>query len=896
MARLSTPHEMIESLPPTVVDLAEAVSLAIRIEPQLLRRVRLELLPELDASAEADLWFSDLVEVRAYSGIVFEHNISDILRQRLAQRPKFLEAAWRLVERSHLSHSPAILAEERLAYLALAGKQDEMRALLQTLVATLVSPRGQDIAAWVARAYSRLPAQVKSVEEAQMLALGASLRLSNGDFMPRQETLLDHAKDWADWLSPKSFESLSFGITLLEDGVEFGPVGRPKSHRIEIPKTSPPLVELSWHDGAIRRVELLPLRPQGIESIEFGPAVREVQVRTLLGQCYRLSTAHPERVQRLQKVKAPRVSITYDVEVGDQIEMKELPFVVGVLANLQGGPATAMDRPSLRKFLDIDGDNFDQVMAQICPTLRVAVIGSLRDSKQERLIELVFREMNDFAPSAIIRQVPWLRGLLEIREEAVDLLEQAAKAPDSERFAGKLAEYKESRYKLGLNEENLGMAGLSTGDIEEAVEKNIAAIDAELTDELRRILHHPSFQNLEARWRGLAHLVFQTECSERLRIKVLNMSKQELYVDMQDSSVETSSLFRLIYEEQFGVFGGAPFSVLVGDYEFDRSEDDVELLERIGQVAAVAQAPFLAGVSPELFNVSDFRILSQTRDIARVFHAPEYSRWKEFRNSDSSLYVGLTLNHMLLRSPYAEETHSFDEFRFDEGVNGKDTSKYLWGNPAYALAARMTEAFSRYSWCACIRGIEGGGLVEGLPIHRFRTDEGEMDLRGPTEVAITDRREKELADQGFIPLVPCKGKDYAAFFSVQTCHVLKIYDTAEANENASVAVQLPYIMALCRFAQYMIAMMRDKIGSSMSQAQCERYLNQWVSSYVVADDNASAYVKAERPLREARVEVLESETSPGRLRAVAYLRPHFQLDELTISLRIVFALPGSVSS
>jgi type VI secretion system protein ImpC len=330
---------------------------------------------------------------------------------------------------------------------------------------------------------------------------------------------------------------------------------------------------------------------------------------------------------------------------------------------------------------------------------------------------------------------------------------------------------------------------------------------------------------------------------------------------------------------------------MVGDYEFGRSGEDVELLERVSQVASAAHAPFLSAASPELLNLSEYQQMTGIRDISKVFDSTEYAKWKSFRASDDSRYVALTLPHVLMREPYGKETRQIDEFAFEEGVDGKDHSKYLWGNAAYALAARLTQSFAKYGWTAAIRGVEGGGLVEGLATHNFRTDEGDVALKCPTEVSITDRREKELADQGLVPLVHCKGTDYAAFFSVQTANKPKAYDKPEANANARLSAQLPYMLAMSRFAHYLKAMMRDKLGSTMSRVQAEQYLNQWIANYVVMDDNASATSKAEKPLREARIEVVEVAGKPGALRAVAFLRPHFQLDELTVSLRLVADLP-----
>ncbi len=433
-----------------------------------------------------------------------------------------------------------------------------------------------------------------------------------------------------------------------------------------------------------------------------------------------------------------------------------------------------------------------------------------------------------------------------------------------------------------------------TRDAEASIQARIAQIDRLISLQLNEVMHHPTFQKLESTWRGIKYVLDQSETGEMLKIKVLNVSKKELLKDLQRApEFDQSALWKKVYEEEFGVFGGAPFSSLLGDYEFGRGPEDMELLERVSQVASAAHAPFLSAAGSDLLNLSSYTQLGAPRDIAKIFDSTEYVKWKSFRQSDDSRYVALTLPHILTRLPYGKDTKPLEAFDYEESVDGSDHSKYLWSNAAYALAARLTNSFAKYGWCAAIRGVEGGGLVEGLPAHTFRTDEGDVALKCPTEVAVTDRREKELADQGLVPLVHCKGTDYAAFFSVQTTNRPKVYDKEAANANARLSAQLPYILAMSRFAHYLKAIMRDKIGSFMSRQDCEKFLNQWISGYVCADDNASQAAKAKLPLREASIEVSEIPGKPGAYRAVAFLKPHFQLDELSISLRLVAELPQS---
>ncbi|MBM3794514.1 MAG: type VI secretion system contractile sheath large subunit [Acidobacteria bacterium] len=429
-------------------------------------------------------------------------------------------------------------------------------------------------------------------------------------------------------------------------------------------------------------------------------------------------------------------------------------------------------------------------------------------------------------------------------------------------------------------------------DTEAMINARIAQIDRAVSLQLNEILHHQDFQKLEGSWRGLRYLLDRSETSDKLKIRVLNVSKKDLLRDLRRApEFDQSAFFKKVYEEEYGVFGGEPFAALIGDYDFGKTPDDIELLEKVSNVAAAAHAPFLTSTSPDLLNLDSFKDLGAPRDLGKIFDTSEYAKWKSFRQSEDSRYVAMCLPHILMRLPYGKNTNPIEGFDYDEGVDGTDHNKYLWGNAAYALGTRLTSAFASYGWCAAIRGVEGGGLVEGLPAHTFKTDDGDVALKCPTEIAITDRREKELADQGFVPLCHCKGTDYAAFFSVQSAQKAKIYDKADANASARLSTQLPYIFAVSRFAHYLKSMMRDKIGSFMSRSQCESFLNNWIINYAVANDDAPTSLKASHPLKDARVDVSEVPGKPGAYRAVAYLRPHYQLDEIGISLRLVADLP-----
>ena len=445
------------------------------------------------------------------------------------------------------------------------------------------------------------------------------------------------------------------------------------------------------------------------------------------------------------------------------------------------------------------------------------------------------------------------------------------------------------------------------GDLVGTINKRIAVLDQEVNEGLNEVMHHDGFRKLESSWRGLHYLVSRAETSTMLKLRLLNATKDEIQKDLERAvEFDQSTQFKKIYEEEYGTFGGSPYSVLIGDYEFGRSPQDIKWLEKMSNVAAAAHAPFIAAASPQMFDMDSFEDLGNPRDLAKLFESTELVPWRSFRDSEDSRYVALCLPHFLLRSPYGKDVRPnqngedekqritgrtpADDVDFQEEVNGQPKD-YCWGNAAYAMAERITNAFALYKWTAAIRGVEGGGLVEGLPAVNFKTDEGDVVLKCPTEVSITDRREKELNDLGFITLVHRKNTDHAAFFGGQTTQKPKVYQDPQATANARLSSQLPYVMAASRFAHYIKAMMRDKVGSFMTKENVSDYLNKWIADYVLLDDRASQSSKASYPLREARIDVEDVVGKPGVYKAVVYLRPHFQLDELTASIRLVAELP-----
>ena len=430
-------------------------------------------------------------------------------------------------------------------------------------------------------------------------------------------------------------------------------------------------------------------------------------------------------------------------------------------------------------------------------------------------------------------------------------------------------------------------------DVETNIKSWIAEIDKKLSAQLNEVLHDPGLQQLESTWRGLHYLVSNTETSTTLKIRVMNIKKQELFKDLARAvEFDQSSLFKKVYEEEYGQLGGQPFGMLVGDYEFGRNAEDVDLLKMISGVAAASHAPFVTAASPKLFGFDSYTEMANPRDLAKIFDAVEYAPWKSFRESEDSRYMALTLPRVLSRLPYGGKFKRVTEFNFEEEVDGTDHNNYSWMNASWAYAVRITDAFAQYGWMARTRGVEGGGKVEGLPVHTFPTDDGDVAMKCPTEIAISDRREYELSNLGFLPLLHSKGSDFAVFMGAQSCQKPKTYFDPAANANAELSSKFNLILNTSRFAHYLKVMARDKIGSFMEVGQCGVWLNNWISNYVVPNpENVGDDTKAKKPLQAAKVEVRAVPGKPGSYEAVAYLKPHYQLETLSTSMRLVAEIP-----
>ncbi len=667
-----------------------------------------------------------------------------------------------------------------------------------------------------------------------------------------------------------------------------------------------------------------------------------------------------ESIQRtLKRIRPPRVKITYDVETGDSIVKKELPFIMGIMADLSGnrtveGANTPMPYKE-REFIFIDRDNFNDLLKDIRPGVAVELApepgaaaegeaaegaeGGEAEPAKGKKVMVFFENLDDFTPDALVGRIPELRALLDSRNNLQDLsakldanddlaeklmeifqspeqidallgevdalktardggddaaapgetlaplLALSVKSPEQEKFI--LGMFKEALEKIKAGELD---PAKNFGNIVHTLIEKVAEIDRTISAHVDAILHNPELQALEATWRGVHYLVTNTETGEYLKLRIFNATFKELKDDLNKAiEFDQSALFKKVYEEAYGTLGGEPFSALIHVQEYGRTDEHVQMLRKLAEVAAAAHTPLLTAAAPSLFDMNSFLELPNPRDLTKIFMSVECMQWRELRALEDSRYLNICLPHMLLRTPYVEA--DVETFAYKENVGAPDHNKYLWGNAAFAMARCITNAFALYKWTAAIRGVEGGGLLENLPVHLYRRSTGDTVAKIPTEVAITDRREKELSDLGFIALTHCLNSSTAAFFGGQSLHRPPVYMDDFANDNAKLSARLPYLLNASRFAHYIKAIMRDKVGSFASVDSVSKYLNNWISHYVLLSDVANQTTKAAYPLREARVDVTEVPGSPGAFKAVIYLRPHFQMEELDASIRLVASLP-----
>jgi type VI secretion system protein ImpC len=447
-----------------------------------------------------------------------------------------------------------------------------------------------------------------------------------------------------------------------------------------------------------------------------------------------------------------------------------------------------------------------------------------------------------------------------------------------------------------LAEQVLDRSDIVSDDVTQTINAYIAEIDRKLSEQVNLILHHPDFQKLEGAWRGLHHLVTNTETDPQLKIRVMNLSKNDLGRTLKrykGTAWDQSPIFKKVYEEEYGQLGGEPYGCLIGDYYFDHGPQDVELLRGMAQVAAASHAPFIAAAAPGLLGMDGWNELANPRDLAKIYSTPDYAAWRSLRDSEDAKYVALTMPRTLSRLPYGAKTDPVEEFDFEEDTSGADSTKYTWQNAAYAMGVNINRSFKQYGWCTRIRGVESGGTVDNLPAHVFPTDDGGVDMKCPTEIAITDRRSAELDKMGLMPVVHRKNSDMAAFIGAQSLARPEEYDDPDATANAALSARLPYMFACSRFAHYLKCIVRDKIGSFSTREQMQDWLTRWILNYVDGDPvNSNEETKARKPLAAAQVVVEEVEGNPGYYTSKFYLKPHYQLEGLTVSLRLVARLPS----
>jgi type VI secretion system protein ImpC len=589
------------------------------------------------------------------------------------------------------------------------------------------------------------------------------------------------------------------------------------------------------------------------------------------------------------------VCLTWDVETRDSIERIELPFVVGVLADLSGMRREPLPGLRDRSFVPIDRDSFNTVLDQAAPRLLLQVPDRLSATGATQSVELVFHHLDDFGPIRLVPQLPPLAELLDARRRLFRVLATGERKDGGPHPAAARAETEAAlalaRGLLVGSEAPTGPNLL--GDAESDLRRGLAAFDRELSAQLGKVLHHPAFQRLEATWRGLHYLVQRPPSGASLRIRVLNISKSELLRELSEAAGPCQSpLHEKVYEEGFGVVCGNPYGLLVGDYEFSREPGDVHLLRMISNVAAAAHCPFVAAASPRMFDLTRFTELAVPRDLSGVFQGTEYEAWNSFRDSADARFAVLTLPHVLGRLPYGPDSPAVGDLRFEEFADGEDHDKYLWMSAAWAYAARVTDAFAKDGWFARTYGVEGGGKVQDLPVHNFPADDGDIAMKCPMEIAISKRREFELSSLGFLALLYDVHRDAAAFSGSHSCQRPRQYFDPAAQLNAELSARFNYLLCASRFAHYLKVMARDKIGSFMEVGDCQRWLNDWISNYVATGpDSAGDEFLARCPLAEARVELHEITGKPGCHEVVVWVRPYFQFRALTTSMQLVGEVP-----
>lgn len=938
--------------------LARWSCLPVRVSPAFLRLARMRLLPQASSGDEADLWLSELVESRSGAGFAYRAAVRMQLREDLRDDGDALQRVWQTVHHEHAAWLTARgRLEEELTWRLLRDAADpEIETLWAGVVRELdAGDNAEGVARWVTRAVPDLPPGTLEHPSGRLAFHGAHLLLGDASALGDEPQRFLDAAEFA--FATRRLPRRRVYVGLTPDRLLVSPLQAIEhGHQIEVPATRPLWLQVEA-DPSGDSPEVLTIADEAplAHPLRHGGAIGAgLSLRLIDGSLFMLRPGRASR-DEAARYRAARVQIEYDVEIYGAEKKIQLPFVIGVLADLSGQRARDEPLPPLedRKFVHIDADNFDAVMARVGPSLAFQV-----DNRLERngtlAVALRFDSMADWTPAGIVRQwVPYrhwarIRGRLEelsgaLRDGQLDfnrLLRLAVDRTETERLAalvlagdvGQLNEvqrdaYNQSRDRLattlGIEDRELaskvhlgvialararaafsleamfkanpdnGMADDPAGGLADTA----AEIGRRLAEQLDLVLHHPDFQRLEGSWRGLHLLVRRTETDETLKIRVLNVGKAELLRSLRRTKGthwDQNPLFRKIYDEEFGQFGGEPYGLLVGDYEFGFTAADVDMLGSLATIASAAHAPFLAGAAPALLQMDSWQDLAAPRALRATVQDIEHAAWRSLRESDDARYIGLAVPRVLARLPYYRSRDDPQAIHAEDTAGG-DASRYTWTSAAYAMASNIAASFKAYGWCSRIRGIEAGGAVTGWPSMARPGDDGSAGILTPAEIAISDRREAELASLGLMPLMSSGG--IAAFIGAQSLQQPTEYDDPDATANANLAARWPYLFACSRFMHYLHCIVRDKIGSHRTAEEWERYLNDWINAYIDGDpERSSEATKALRPLAAAQVTVEPVEGQPAYWAMKAYLRPHYQLAGLTVSLRLVGRIPAAPTS
>lgn len=910
-------------------ELAEALSLATIIEPALARRMRV-MLGEYEPGIEADLYFSELVRDRSPGGYTLHPEVAAALRRRLSARPDRLVTAWNLIAARHAEMAPVLQIEERLQWHALNGDMVQVQEMLRDCVAALVDPGRPGFAAWAVDAVERLDPDIRALEEFRMLGIGAALRMGAPE--QRIAKLVDKKlQSWLPWLSPPAHQMRKIGVTLIAGGIEFGPAGdRRYDERIEVPVEGPATLSISEGDADVRYISLRKNERRAIRS-----DATSFQVGNANGRRWRVSSRRTRRF--IKEGRAPRVHISYKTEAYGTEQEVVLPFVIGVLADLSGPLGRNRKPIETREFVEFDAEIFDERLAEIGPEVSFAV-RSDRDRPIE--VDLQFRKMEDFSPGAIAVRVPALASLLRTRNQLRDLV---AYCDGKDAAQDLLDRYRHEFGRLATEMLEGGIVGarrlvsridaeirhafkpqesvrarrirssvlrlgrevvadrslLDQDDFFRAIKLVTDKIDASLSAAMNRILHHPHFQALESAWRGLAFLVRGSETGHDLKIRVLDVGRDDLVEMMKGGGAyawEAGTLFKLIYEREFGTSGGQPYGVLLCDFAFGGEHDDLDTLEALAHIGATSFTPVIANAAPSLIGLKSWDELANPRDFAKEMDRPDYVRWHAFRQRDASRFLALTVPRILARVPFGSGTAPVEEFAFEEQARKID--EHAWLHASYGLGQRISEAFTQYGWCARIRGVESGGTLQNLPLALFADVEA-IGGRGErtTEVAISDRREAELARLGLLPLISRINTDTATFIGVQTVHEAREFSDVQATANAKMSSMLAYTFPMCRFAQYLMCMNRDRVQIDNGRSALERELNDWLMQYVDANpDTSLEEAKARLPLKGASFTITEDSARPGLRHGELSLVANYQLEGMDVAMTAGLRLPDFSST